>query len=370
MAEHVPNFVVSDLTDYVNNNRDLLIASFGLTDDGTRKYVTTLTGIKYKERLNYLEIEPAFQDGSDCGFTPQDGGLEFTEKDIEVAPFKVDIDICPRTLRKKFANYLVRWNAVAEGERMPFAQEVLDGIVSQINKKIDRVIWQGKTTTHSGTDLIDGWLYMLDNDSDVIDVADMPAGAYDGILAVYMNLPQEVIKRGAKIFVAPEIYRVFMQDMVSKNYFHYAGANNAAPQEFILPGTNAVVVSTEGLTGSLKIVGTWGENLVYGTDMENDEEDIDLWYSKDDRIWKLEALWAMGVSYYFGDMIVLGTFAAAPTLAGGANEALNQIAANTAAIAENTEDIADNTEGVATIATNSGTLADANHVYKTQAVTA
>lgn len=343
MAEHTPNFVVSGLTDYVNNNKDLILASFGLVGGGTRRFVTTLTGVKYKERLNYLEIEPELQDGEDCGFTPQDGGLEFAEKDIVVAPIKVDIDICPRTLRKKFANYLVRMNAVEEGQRLPFEAEVMNGIVDQINAKIEKLIWQGKTSAHSGTDLIDGWLYQLNNDSDVIDVTSMPSGAYDGILAVYMALPAEVIKRGAKIFVAPEIFRVFMQDMVSKNYFHYAGAVNAAPEEFILPGTNASVISTEGLAGSLSIVGTWGANLVYGTDMENDEEDIDLWYSKDDRIFKLEALWTSGVSYYFGNMIVLGTFSAAPTLAGGANEALAAIAASTAE------------------------LADADHVFKTEA---
>lgn len=338
---HTPNFVVTGLTDYVNNNKDLIIGSFGLLGDGTRKYVTTLTGIKYKERLNYLEIEPELQDAENCGFTPQEGGLTLTEKDIVVVPIKVDIDICPRTLRKKFANYLVRMNAIEEGQRLPFEAEVINGVVDQINAKIETLIWQGNSHLESNPDLLDGWLYQLANDTDVIDVDTMPAGAYDGILAVYMALPGEVIKRGANIFVAPEIFRVFMQDMVSKNYFHYSGAVNEAPTEFILPGTNAVVVSAEGLANSLSIVGTWGKNLVYGTDMENDEEDIDLWYSKDDRIFKLEALWVSGVSYYFGNMIVLGTFSAAPTLAGGANEALAAIATNTAAIATNTEALGD-----------------------------
>ena len=49
--------------------------------------------------------------------------------------------------------------------------------------------------------------------------------------------------------------------------------------------------------------------------MEGDAEDIDIWFSKDDRVFKLEALWNSGVSYYFPDQIVLGTFAATPALA-------------------------------------------------------
>lgn len=327
MAEHTPNFIVSGLTDYVATNRDLVIASFGLVGGGTRDLVTTITGVKYKEKLNYLDIEPEFQSGENCGFTPQNGGLELSDREVEVAPIKVDIDICPRTLRKKYAQYLIRMNAVEEGQRLPFEAEVVNGLVDQINKKIELLIWQGDTEAVSNPDLIDGWIKMI-TDTDVaytINVT-LPAGAYEGILAIYMALPGEVLKRGASIFVAPEIYRVFMQDMVAKNYYHYAGAQNAAPTEFILPGTNVKVVETEGLAGSLTIVGTFAKNLVYATDMEGDEEDFDIWYSKDDRIFKMEALWVSGVNYYFPDMIVWGTFAAAPGIGAGVADSLAKIA--------------------------------------------
>lgn len=331
MAEHTPNFVVTSLTDYINNNKDLILASFGLVGNGTRERVTTLTGVKYKERLNYLEIEPELQDGESCGFTPQSGGLTLTEKDIVVVPLKVDLDICPRTLRKKFANYLIRMNAVAEADRIPFEAEVSNGLVEQINKQMEILCWQGNTslTTDKVKKWYNGWATMALADSDTIKVSSMPTGAYEGILAVYMAMPAEVLKRGGEIFVAPEIYRVFLQDMVVKNYYHYAGPQNAAPTEFILPGTNVKVVETEGLAGSLSIFGTWSKNLVYATDMENDEEEFDIWYSQDDRIFKMEALWVAGVNYYFSDMIVCGTFSAAPVIGKGVIGNLEQIAANT-----------------------------------------
>lgn len=334
MAEHTPNFIVSELSDYVATNRDLLIASFGLVGGGTRDLVTIMTGVKYKEKLNFLEIEPEFQDGEDCEFTPQNGGLELTQREVVVAPIKVDIDICPRTLRKKYANYLIRMNAVEEGQRMPFAQEVSTGLVDQINKKIETLIWQGSTTKETNPDLIDGWLKQIK----VTDVADtilvnLPAGAYEGILAVYMAMPAEALKRGGVIFVSPSIYKVFMQDMVVKNFYHYAGAQNAAPTEFVLPGTNVKVVETEGLEGSLTIVGTFAKNLVYATDMENDEEDFDMWYSKDDRIFKMEALWVSGVNYYFPNLIAYGTFAAAPGIGAGVGDSLASIATSAATLA-------------------------------------
>lgn len=328
MAEHTPNFIVSSLADYVATNRDLLLASFGLVGNGTRDRVTIMTDVKYKEKLNYLEIEPELQDGENCEFTPQEGGLELTQREIMVAPIKVDIDVCPRTLRKKYAQYLIRMNAVEEGKRMPFEAEFLNGVIDQINKKIEYLIWQGNTQAVSNPDLIDGWLTQFAAvGSGVTAINSMPAGAYEGILAVYMALPAEVIKRGGEIYVSPEIYRVFMQDMVVKNYFHYSGAQNAAPSEFILPGTNVKVVETEGLTGSLTIVGTFAKNLVYATDLETeDASDIDMWYSKDDRTFKMEALWTSGVNYFFPDMIVYGTFSAAPGIGAGIGDSLAKLA--------------------------------------------
>lgn len=334
MAEHTPNFIVSELADYVATNRDLLVASFGLVGGGTRDLVTIMTGVKYKEKLNYLEIEPEFQDGEECDFTPQDGGLELTQREVEVAAIKVDLDICPRTLRKKYANYLIRMNAVEEGQRMPFAQEVTTGLVDQINKKIEKLIWLGNKAAVSNPDLIDGWIKQITvtDAADTIQVT-LPAGAYEGILAVYMAMPAEALKRGGVIFVSPAIYRVFMQDMVVKNFFHYAGADNAAPTSFVLPGTNVKVVETEGLEGSLTIVGTFAKNLVYATDMENDEEEFDLHWSADHKVFMFEALWNSGVNYYFPNLIAYGTFAAAPGIGAGVGDSLASIATSAAALA-------------------------------------
>lgn len=366
------NFIVDDLPAYVQENHDILIREIVLSG-GTISRMTLQTGIKKSAYLNYLDIDPEIQDGTGCGFSAQ-GDIELTYRTIETALLKVDMDICPENLRGKYAEYLLK--TAATSEDLPFEQYIMDGVRKSIAKQMETAVWQWQKSS-SGSDLFDGLLYIAGAESDVIDV-DIASGssAYAGILAVYMALPEEVIERGAEIYVSPAIYRQFLQEMVTLNYYHYSGPQDAYPEEFALIGTNAKVVKTSGLAGSLKILGTYARNLVYGTDLESDREEIDLWFSKDDRVWKLQVKWVAGVQIAFPDMVVLGTFAAAPAAGVGVNDALNKIVANTAAIAENTEDIADNTEGVATIATNSGTiatnsgtLADANHVYKTQAVT-
>lgn len=323
----VTNFIVSGLSSYVEENRDLIIGSFGLANRDTRSRIGIQTGVKGTMRLHYLDVSPVIQDGSSCGFNPLDE-ITLSQRSITVAIHKVDGQICPETLIGKYAEYLVKVNA--RDNDLPYEQYIVDTLVEQVNKKIETVIWQGKTEAHSGTDLIDGFLYQMTNDASVVPV-NITSGqsAYAGISAVYAAMTEETLEKGGVIFVSPAIFRSFMLEMVALNLYHYAGAVNDNPDEFILPGSDVRVIKTPGLANSLQIVGTFADNLVYGTDMEGDEEKFDLWWSEDDRVWKYQIKWASGVAYHFPAQVVLGTFAAAPTAPTPGVTALGQIAENT-----------------------------------------
>ena len=323
----VLNFLVNTLPAYVQTNRDVILSNFALVGRDTRSRIGVQTGIKKSAYLNYLNVQPVLQDGNNCVFNPLDS-LTLTQREINVAIFKVDGEICDKTLVGKYAEYLVRINA--NENTLPFEQYIVDGLVREINKAIEKVIWQGNTAAQSNPDLINGFLTQFAADNAVV-TASIASGAsaYAGISQVYAAMTEEAIERGALIFVAPAIFRAFMMEMVALNLFHYSGAVNDDPDEFILPGSSARVVKTPGLAGSLKIVGTFGDNLVYGTDMENDEEDFLIDYDKKNRTWFYHAEWASGVAYHFPAHIVVGTFAAAPVTPAPGVTALGQIATNT-----------------------------------------
>lgn len=304
------NFIVTSLPEYVQNNRELLVNKFGLLGNGTRQRISIQTGVKGKAALNYLDIVPVLQDGADCAFTPG-GTAELTQREIETAPIKVDMEFCPRKLRGKYAEYLIRINAVEEGNKLPFEEYVVDLIIDSINDRIETMIWQGDTAKSSDNTLkwIDGFLKLAGAEVGVIDVG-IASGktAYEAILDVYMAMPEGILDMTPEIYVSPAVFRKFVQEMVAKNWFQITVG---APQdEFILPGTDVKIVKTKGLAGTQNIVGTFPKNLFYATDMEGDEETIDLWYSKDDRVFKLEVLWNSGVQIAYPDMVVLGTIAA------------------------------------------------------------
>ena len=303
----VTNFLVSSLPDYVKQDEELLIASFGLPNDGTRRFIGIQTGIKKSAYLNTMALAAVFQNGAGCGFNPLDE-ITLGQKTIEVATIKVNGEICPETLLGKWGEWKVR--IAATDKELPFEQYILDALLAQVRKGIETLIWTGDT---GNSDAIDGFLTQFAADSDVVTVTlTGVTGAYDAVKAVYFAMTAEALDRGGIIFVDPIVLRALINDLVVLNLFHY-NPGNANLEEFILPGTDVRVIKTPGLAGTYAIVGTFGDNLVYGCDMENDNELVDLWWSEDNRVFRYQVKWAMGVAYHFSEHIAWGVMDDAPT---------------------------------------------------------
>ena len=304
------NFVVSSLPAYVQDNKDLIIKNFALVGTASRQRFGIQTGIKTSAYLNYLELNPTLQDGKGCGFTAL-GSATLTQRTITTAIIKVNMDICPDSLLGKYAEYLVRIGA--NSNELPFEQYIIDGVTTEINKKIEKLIWQGDTSKSTDTDLkwINGILKQLASDSDKVAVSIAANTAiYDAIKAVYLAIPEETLERGAEIYVSPANYRDFLMAMVEKKYFNYSGPQDSAPEEFVFPGTDVKVVKTPGLAGvNDRIVASFPENFVYGCDAEGDLEDVKIWFSDDDDLFKLKVKWNSGIAYRFPNQVTLGTIA-------------------------------------------------------------
>ena len=294
------NFIVTSLPAYVQDNRDILIKNFALAGGETRRRISVQTGIKKDEYINFLNLTPTFQSGVGCGFNAA-GDAALTQRVIETARFKVNMEFCPDTLVGKYAEYQVSNNA-SENSSLPFEAFIMEGLTNEIVKKIETTIWQGV----KGTDFIDGFLTIAGAEGDVVDVVLGGTSAYEDILKVYNAMTENTLEQGGEIYVSPAKFRAFLQEMVAKNYYHYNPGNDE-PGEFLLPGSNVKVVRTPGLAGKTNIVGTFPKNMYYGCDLENAAEDIKVWYSDDDDVIKVSAKWNMGVQFAFPGEVVLGS---------------------------------------------------------------
>lgn len=300
-------FNKAGLADYVEQNKDQILSAIVLGGK-TIGRMTKQTGVKTSEKINYLGLEPVFQDGSNCGFTPQ-GDVVLTQREIATGAIKVNMELCDRTLLGKYAEYLVR--VAADDEKLPFEAEIVSLLTDKINEAMEKAVWQGDTASENDNlKHFDGLLKIAGAEASVVDVsATASEGAYGAIKKMYMALPEELLEAGASIFVSPEAYREFIQGLVDKNNYHYSAPQNSNPDEYFFPGTNVKVVKTLGLAGTKKMVATYDANLYYGCDLENAKEIVKVWFSDDDDKFKIKVLWNAGVQFAFPNHVVLGTIA-------------------------------------------------------------
>lgn len=286
-------FNVAELPDYVSVNRQELISKslFGFE---TRKYVNLMAGVKYAEALPVLATDPILQDRV-CGFDPS-GNVDFSQRVMEVHPYKVNLELCEEDLRKKWMNDQLVVKAGAE--TLPFAEKITTNIAENIASKLETLIWTAKDASNGW----DGFLAKFDADETVID-ASKGATAYETALNVYKAIPSRILKK-AEIFVSEEDFRSIVLEITAKNLYHYNPTVDD-DQTIILPGTNTMLHAIPGLNGTGRMVAADGENLYYGFDAEDDAETLDLWYSKDAQAFRLAVKFNIGAQYVFGDEIVV-----------------------------------------------------------------
>lgn len=294
------NFLVTSLPAYVEENRDLLLKNFGLVGGSIRNRIGIQTGIKLKEHLNYLEVAPTLQDGQNCELEPA-GDVTLSNREIETAWIEVLISICPKKLVGKWAEYLVRANANAES--LPFEQYIIDGFIAEVNKKIDKLIFQGDKTLTSNADLkwINGFIKVFKTDGTQVNASEGATTILAKLQELYAGMDDYTLNRGAEIYVSPANYRAFLMELVKANLFHYPSAESGTfPKEFFIPGTDAKVVLTEGLEGVNNVaLATFPDNMKYGCDMENDQEDVAVKYDPIKELFYVKALWNSGVQVAF-----------------------------------------------------------------------
>lgn len=291
------NPIVNTLPAYVDEKRLGLISKVVLGAE-TAKYVNRQSGIKGSAALNILSVDPVLADGSDCKFEAE-GTSELTQRVLDTAMIKINMSFCDKKLVKKWAEYQVR---IASGERtMPFEEEFVNDLVAKINAQTEADIWNADKNDGG---LFDGFLAILTAAGDDVIKPELAEGAsvYDAIMTAYNAIPEAVLDKAA-IFVGADTYRQFIQEMVAKNYYHYS-AGEGATREFVLPATDTKVIAVNGLNGTKTIVAADPENLYLGFDLEGEQENVDLWYSKDNDEFRFAVLFNLGTQVAFPDQVV------------------------------------------------------------------
>lgn len=304
MAAAIKGYNVSGLTEYVEINKDVLIRDLvlGFNDGDTIAKMGKQMGVKGSEILNYLNVDPVLQAGKGCGFNAS-GSTDFSERKVDTKVLKVNDEWCNDDLLGKYTEYVVKYGANKNAEEFGFEKEILDGIGRGINKKMEKIVWQGDTGL-----TITGLLGLAGgaDSASTINVTLSGTSVYDDVKAVIMALPEEILDN-AVVFISPAKFRSLVFELLEKNNFHIA-PEEIEKGEFYFPGTTIPVHKTFGLSGvEDKIYATTWENMVYACDMMSDKEEYRVWFSDDQDVHRLKIKFNMGVTTLFPDAVVLGS---------------------------------------------------------------
>lgn len=281
-------FTVSSLTNYVNEQSKTLITATQFKSE-TAGMANIQTGIKSSVALQILTNSPVPQDGSTCAFNAS-GDSAFTQRIIATSAIKYQDTLCPRTLETKWTQLLLRSGQSYNESDIPAM--IIDDVVAQIGKRNETADWQGDTTSGSSyLNRYDGLIKIIGAASGVVAAT---ASTYNASNArailknIILNIPAALKGDSeVKIFMGYDAAEIYRQALMDANLYHVT----AGSSEKTLKAEGSIydIVPVHGLdalysvSGQACIYAMKPSNMYLGCDMEGEEEQADIWESKDDQ---------------------------------------------------------------------------------------
>jgi len=312
-------FDVSGLTAYIEEQNFPLITK-AVTGGRTASLMEKQVGVKGKTKINLMDVDVNFQDGSGCAFNAN-GDITFTQREIDPAKLKLNMEFCPKTLE----GYYLRSQlpSGAHYETIPFEEQFGAYLVEKIQSELELMIWKSNVASGTGNfqyfdglrEVILGASYIDANTTSFVDSTVLTGSLTAGNMAeavqrVYVAAAAAIVdKADAKILVGYDKFRELAVAFQNGMGLVAAGgqiqnANSSfATLTMMLPGTNIEIVAVNGLTGVNDVYCSRTSNLFLGVDLESDASSINAWFSKDTQKYRVAVDLTLGVQVAYPDQI-------------------------------------------------------------------
>lgn len=291
-------------TDYLDQLRDMLVPKL-VTEGITTSIVEIIPGIKNAMTLNLVSNNITVQDAI-CGFAPA-GDVALSQKELKVYPKAVNDALCPKDLEQLYLGMYMKNN-----KELPFTEIFAETYINRVNAWNEHFIWDGDGT-------VAGLIGEIGADANTVSRASQvnsASGYIAKLEALMAGAPTEVLTSDkGVVFCSFQFYNGYMNALRAANWYNMANTEykNGGWVTYI-PGTNVRLIATAGIsdltnnsiaTGEALVYTTY-DNIVVGTDMLNDEEMFDMWYSRDFDEYRVNIQWKIGMTYRFPEFVVKG----------------------------------------------------------------
>tara|TARA_R110000868_G_scaffold375602_1_gene640152 strand:+ start:633 stop:1571 length:939 start_codon:yes stop_codon:yes gene_type:complete len=302
---------VSPLTTYTEQQRLPLITKAVFSARSAALF-TKQVGIKSSAALNLMDTDANIQSGTVCGWSAT-GNTTFTQRNITVGAMKIQEALCPRALEQYWMQSQLTAGSTYDG--VPFEQAFAEQKALRIAEALETAIWQGNAYFSGVNQLLNaasGSTVLANASSTTWN----PVSASVGITTsnvisifdkVYNDIPQAILTRNdLVIFCGWNNFRTLIGAFKANTgvMYNQVDLQGLADGDIVYPGTNVRVVAVPGLTSTNRIVCTYLGNLFYGTDLLSDEEQFELYFSRDNDEVRFQASFKAATQFAYPDHMV------------------------------------------------------------------
>jgi hypothetical protein len=270
---------------------------------------------KSSVKVPKLATNANFQTDS-CGWNPS-GTTTLSQAEVVVGKIKIEETICPKDFEAYFSQEALKAGSTYEDFGWAeFQTKFTEQKNKMIAKQLEVGIWQGNTaSSNPNLSPFDGLIKLIDAGSPVDanvsgyvsggPIATITAANVVSVLnAVYKAIPVEIIDaEDLKVMVGNDVYRLAVLAYQALNLYNYK-VDGDANQTFIIPGTNVELVAVNGLNGTGDIYATTLSNIAMAFDLEAEEENYMIWYSKDNNEVRYRVAFKLGVNVAYTTLCV------------------------------------------------------------------
>lgn len=294
---------LSSLSDYTDENTGLIakaIYGTSLFKSG----IEYIPGCKGNVKLNPLSHSIYLQAQS-CGWTPS-GSTHFGQVTVDVCSVKINEPICPSDFEPKWIGQLMSQGSSPED--FPFSKYIVDDKAKNFASEYAYAYWQGNTSTGTGNlALCQGLIQHLSGKTTtyVSTATGVTADEiFNSVERVIAGL-NEAAKSAGKLnmYMSVNNFYTFISSLANKNYYNYAKNLDAGMLMVEHPFYPVTIYADGGLRGKNWILLTPAKNMVLCSDGTNEEEELDLWYSRDNKESRIAGAAKLGAAVYIPEFV-------------------------------------------------------------------
>tara|TARA_R110000851_G_scaffold66465_2_gene150321 strand:- start:207 stop:1109 length:903 start_codon:yes stop_codon:yes gene_type:complete len=233
-----------------------------------------------------------------CGFTPS-GTDTLSQVDITVVEKSVSKEFCIPELNTYWASNFISTGSYENSLGGSVEGQFFEENAAQISKAVENQAVSDMLTyinTNSGS-------------SNVLIASAMTIGNASVVVDSFLDemitsAPELTELEDVYMFMSISNFHALKRSYANLNNYHIEPVNGVV-NTLQINGSNVTAVGLAGITTN-EMVLTSGANILFGCDLMGEETQMDIWYSKDDRIVKMYSAFKQGLSIVFPQFCVYG----------------------------------------------------------------